>query len=348
MHNLTQLTEQVKEEFADLRSYVVPTEDVRMTDAGRLSTGKNEFPVTPDGYDSLAENADIPKPFFQKLPTDLEAMLFNRCFAKRLSDKRLPHDIRINLNKDRWVVGFDDPHLLRISPVKLMEKMVSSLPDGLPAEKIEVATYTSSSKRLQISCFSPKIIAEPRAGDFINGGVDVVHNLAGNSGTQVSCYLRRMVCSNGAITHVCGEDGQLRARRLHDGRFDEDDMLAQIHRLLIEAWSQLQEKLDVVRGLLNRERVSMDFFRQQRTKFSLNNRIFKAIDQALRADELGTTNSQYDIFNALSRVATQETGLTFRQYRTLSRMAGELSQQTVHKCDKCGNWVVQEDPADAQ
>jgi len=71
MQNLTQLSKQVKEDFADLRSYVVPTRDVRMTDAGRLSTGKNEFPVTLDGLDSLAENADIPKPFFQKLPSPM-------------------------------------------------------------------------------------------------------------------------------------------------------------------------------------------------------------------------------------------------------------------------------------
>ena len=348
MLNLKQLTEEIKKEFTDLHSYVVPTEDVRMTDAGRLSTGKNEFPVTPYGFDSLAENADIPKPLFRRLRSDVQATLFNHCFAERISDKRLPRDVRINLNKDRWVIGFDDLNLLRISPVKLMETIVSSLPNGLSSEQVSVASFDSTPQRLTLSCFSPEIVAEPRAGDIVNGGVDVVHHLVGNAGTQISCYLRRLVCLNGATTHVCGEDRQLRARRLHDGRFDEADIQAQIQRLLTDAWAQLQEKLDVVKGLLDKERVSIEFFRQQRTRFSLNNRILNAIEQALRKDEFGSTKTQYDIFNALSRVATHDADLTFRQHRTLSRMAGEFSQQTVHRCDRCGNWVVQEDPADGQ
>jgi hypothetical protein len=67
------------------------------------------------------------------------------------------------------------------------------------------------------------------------------------------------------------------------------------------------------------------------------------IEHAMYEDELEPTKKQYDIFNAISRVATHDENLTFRQRRTLSRMAGEFSQQTVHQCKTCGQWIVCED-----
>jgi hypothetical protein len=70
-------------------------------------------------------------------------------------------------------------------------------------------------------------------------------------------------------------------------------------------------------------------------RLSLNNRMLTAIRRAIDQDELGPTNTQFDIFNAISRVATHNEALTFRQRRTLSQLAGKFSQQDVHKCDKC-------------
>jgi hypothetical protein len=342
MQNLTQLTRQVKQEYTTLRSYVVSSQQIRLTESGYLSTGKNEYLITRDGLDECAQKGRIPTQFFRRLPPDMRAVLFNRCFEIAISDNEIPREMRVNLNSDNHVVGFEKSDLLRISPEQLMEVVHSSLPNNLRPEEVGVGRFVASHKSLHLSCFSPEIISEPRPGDVINGGIDVVHHLTGDEGTQVSCYLRRLVCSNGAIAHVCGEDKHLRARRLSSGRFDQADMLNQIRRLLQEAWAQLQEKLDAVKGLLQMERLPMDFLRHQRTRFSLSNSILRAIEHALREDELGSTNTQYDVFNAISRVASHEEDLTFRQQRTLSRMAGEFSQQTVHKCDKCGQWVVQE------
>lgn len=342
MQNLSQLTQQVREEYSNLHSYVVLTQNIRMTEAGYLSTSKNEFPITLEGLDQLAHSVDIPKPFFRRLPTDMRAILFNRCLQTTIAEEKIAHDIRINLNRDLQIIGLDDPNLLRINPVKLMEIVGSSLPEGLSVEQINVGRFDSTPRRLNLSCFSPEIVSEPRPGDIINGGIDVLHHLAGDEGTQIFCYLRRLICKNGATAHVCSENRQLRARRLHNGRFDEADMLTQIHRLLNEAWSQLDKKLDAVKGLLDKKSVPLNFLRQQRTRFSLNNRMLRAIEHATREDEFGMTDTHYDIFNALSRVATHDNTLSFRQQRTVSRMAGEFSQQTVHKCGKCGNWIVRQ------
>ena len=339
MENLIQLTERVEETYGSLPSYEVSSEKISLTDAGCLDTGKNQFPVLFESLDQLADKAHIPTHFFRKLPPDLQATLFNRCWQGVISDGRIPRRMRVNLNAASQVIGFDDPRLLRISLVKLMEAIQSSLPRELSPEQIGVARFDSTPHRLWISCFSPAVEGQPQPGDIVNGGVDVVHYLSGDKGCQIFCYLRRLRCKNGLVVHVCQEDRQLRARRLANGRFDEADMLVQIQRLLNEAWAQLPAKLQAIEGLLHKDRMPIEYLRQHRTRFSLNDRMLNAIERALHADEFDPTGTQYDILNALSRVATHNETLTFRQRRTLNRMAGEFSQQTAHRCEKCGQWV---------
>ena len=65
-----------------------------------------------------------------------------------------------------------------------------------------------------------------------------------------------------------------------------------------------------------------------------------AIGAAMDRDEMEATHSAYDMYNAISRVATHDFELSDRQQRTLSRMAGELSQQSARQCDSCGQWVL--------
>jgi hypothetical protein len=340
--NLAQLTQQIADEYARSHSYVIPTEKVALTQSGRLSTGKNEFSLSRDASEQFARMLGIPFRFYQSLEPDLRSLLFSRRFRINAADAGIGREIRLYLDGDNQIIGYDSPRLLRINPVALMAAVNSSLPKGLCAEEVGVSKLDISAKRLHLRIFSPDKKVEPRPGDIINGGIDVIHYTTGELSTQVHCYLRRMICSNGAITHVCSDNRHVRARRLHDGHFDEKDMLGQIDRLLSEAWRQVTSKLDAVHGLLERERVSSDFLRQQRTRLSLNNRIIQAVDNAIGRDEFGPTNTQYDWFNAISRVATHDEQLSFRQFRTLSRLAGEFSQHNVHRCSQCGNWVIRE------
>jgi len=224
--------------------------------------------------------------------------------------------------------------------VTLMEIVNSSVPEHLSTEQIRISRLYRSNNKLSFSCFSPQIIAEPRVGDIINGGIDVHHSTSGEFGTQVRCYLQRLVCKNGACTHICKDEKHLHARRLANGRFDQQDMVNQLHRLFKETWAQLDEKLQAVHGLLGKEKVSIDFLQQQRTRFSLNNEMLREIEIAVNHDELGPSNTQYDIFNAISRVATHSESLSLRQRRRLMFMAGEFSQQDIHRCSQCGSWIV--------
>ena len=164
MDSLLLTTEKIRERYAGSKSYVIPSEKIALTDGGFLSTGKNEFSLTFEGLDQFAEITNIPKPFFRTLEPDLRSMIFNRRFQARLFDQRMPHDIRINLNQEAQIIGFDDPKLFRISPVTLMDLIGSSLPKNLSAEKVKVARADIGTKTLQISYVSPEnITSMPRA-----------------------------------------------------------------------------------------------------------------------------------------------------------------------------------------
>jgi len=338
--NLVQLTQQVTEEYANQRSFVVPTKQISLTKTGLLSTGKNEFILSVEGSEQFARRFKIRDLFF-RLPLDLRAAVFNHFFHAAVAEGSIGSDIRINLNKEQQVIGFDDPKLLQIKPVKLMQIVNSSLLDSLSAEQIEVSRLHLTPAILSFSCYSPEKETEPRVDDIVNGGIDVHHSASGEFGTQIRCYLRRLACSNGACTHICEDEKRVRARRLHDGRFDEKDMLEQIRRLLTQAWLQIDAKLEAIKGLLNKERVSPEFLRQQRTRFSLSNGVLHSIEVAMNNDELGLTETAYDLFNAISQVATHDNSLSLRQQRRMMFMAGEFSQQTVTRCPRCRSWVIE-------
>jgi len=342
MLNLCQLSEEIAECYSGFKSLTIPTAKVRLNEKGKLSTGKNEYPLSEESYDSLAEVAEMPRPFFKRLDPDVQATLFNHCFPISNRVRKIGRDIRLNLDEDQRVIGFDDPHLWRITPKKVMEVVCDSSPPGLSPEKIEIHRYELTPRRIHFSCFSPQIIKEPQPNDIINGGIDLVHNLTGDEGTQILCYFRRLVCANGAIAHVCSDSKQLRARRLPYSQYDETKLLKQIQKVLTETWTQLNDKLEAVTELLKKDRLSKQIIRQMRTRFSLNNMMIKTIEDALHNDELGETNTQYDYFNAISRVATHERWLNPRQQRTLSRLAGEFSQQTSNLCKECGQLMFEE------
>jgi hypothetical protein len=339
--SLTQLTERIENEYAGLRSLVLPTQAITLTEDGLLHTGKNRFVLTREASKQLARLLRIPPHFYLTLEPDLRAIFFNRRFQIRAAEADLGQDIRITLNNDYHIIGYDNPKLLRINPLALMEAVNSTLPKGVSAEHVRVSRSYLTTNLLSFSCFSPEIVTEPRVGDIINGGIDVHHSATGGFATQVRCYLRRLVCENGATTHICADEKHLRARRLSNGKFDEKDMLDQIQHLFTQAWAQIDSKLQAVKGLLEKEKASTDFLRQERARFSLNNRLIREIENALDTDEIGPTGRQYDFFNAISRIASHNGSLSLRQQRRLMFMAGEFSQQDVHRCPQCGSWVVQ-------
>ena len=340
--NLAQLTQQIRDHYSGLRTDTYFAEKISLNDDGLLQVNQNEYPVKAEAAEQFWCVLHIPKDFMKRVPSDIRSRIFNHFFHQALTKREIPNEIRLIFDNNDHVIGYDDPSLHTIDPITLCETVNNLLPNGLLAEEIDVSRLTLKPDLISFSCYTPQIMIQPRKGDIINGGIDINHSITGSSATQVRCYLRRLVCENGATTHVCNDSNIVRSRRLSNKDFTQADMHGQIYRLISEAWKQLETKLAGITNLLSIERVHSDYIKQLRTKYSLNNNMLKAFNKAIDEDELGTTNTQYDWFNAISRIATHVDTLSMRQQRTLMSMAGEFSQQHVHKCDQCGSWVIEE------
>jgi hypothetical protein len=80
--NLPQLTQQVAEAFGGSASYVVPTEQISLTESGRISTGQNEFPLRREAVMQFARLLDVPGQFFSKL--EMAAVSCPRWLQRRM------------------------------------------------------------------------------------------------------------------------------------------------------------------------------------------------------------------------------------------------------------------------
>ena len=170
MKTLHQLTQEISEKYAGLSSFVVSSQIIGFTESGLLNTGKNEFTLTLDGCKQFARRSNIPASFLLKQETDLRAMILNRCFHNEVADGSIGREIRINVNKENQVIGFDDSKLLKINAFTLIQVINDTLPRnrGLSAETIRVSRLHTSPSILSFSLYSPDIESQPRVGDTVN------------------------------------------------------------------------------------------------------------------------------------------------------------------------------------
>lgn len=335
MQNLTLLTEQIETYYGRYSRATFRMETLQMQETGLLKAGSQEYLISRDGLKQFARQEGVPADFFAELDPDIRALIFNRRLEKLMKHQ----DITLVFDNQNHIVGFDDPQLFHISPLELLEILYAALPGGLVAEEIAIGRLYLSDSEISFSCYSPQIQEELLPGDIINGGIDIHHALTGICATQVRCYLRRLVCSNGATVHICSNQQSLRSRRLANRNFQAADMVQQLRTLFQQAFQQLEHKLAALHLLLKEPMIDLASLEQVRAKYSLNNTIISQIENALPKDPRGPTGTQYDVFNAISFVATHHAELTLRQQRTLLHMAGEISQSHVRQCSQCGTWI---------
>ena len=206
MVSLDQFTQQIENKYANTKTETVSTQQIALTTEGLLRVGKKEMPMTTDALCQFARFGKIPTQFFLEIPSDLRAAIFNRLLPKRLASSSLAHNIRLTVDNQDQIHGFDDPTLHKLEPVILMKILKNSLPNNLSADQVEVGNYYLRNNIMSISCYTPIFFTEPRKGDIINGGVDIYHSITGEMATQVRCYIRRQICQNGATAHICSNE----------------------------------------------------------------------------------------------------------------------------------------------
>jgi hypothetical protein len=335
MTSLSDVTQQLKDRKARLEVVRIPSDKVHMTPEGLLVVSDRQLPTSTEAQLELATYAGIPSVFFTQCPPDLQAVMFNKLFPIRVPTQDIPCEMGVAI-LDNKVISVASSHLESLASLDVLELVLDEAPKELRNEESLVVDRFHLNGWTGISLTSPSIKTEPRPGDIIQAGVDFYHSDAGSFATQVSTYLLRLVCKNGALVRVCEHDRGVRIRR--DSHIDRDELIRRARRMAALAWSDLDKKLEVLKQLAN-ERVENP--REVIEKISADlglNMSGKLIDGAIRAmgeDEYGNARTLLDIWNAMSRLATHSIEHPLAWRRRMMFASGGILQERIERCPQC-------------
>lgn len=304
----------------------------------RVKIGRERHELTEPAWARFCSYLDIPPNLLPQLGGDVGETVVERLHQVRRRAKGAPERIRFTCRMDGAVVAVSSAHLACASNQEITRAIREALPKRIASETLSVTELNLSETEFELSCCTAQLKAAPRPGDTVWGGITVRHSQAGASPTTVLAYIHRLVCSNGMTQRICLHGHPARTKRPQASHSSELVQEA-ITRQIEQAWAQLRERLDGLKELIEHRMDGDALPETLRRRWSINRDVALEIAQALQNDELGRTYSEYDLVNALSRVATHTRSLAPRYRRYLSLIAGTLAQRHIHHCPVCGSWL---------
>ena len=194
-----------------------------------------------------------------------------------------------------------------------------------------------------------------QVGDIVQGGIAFSHSFLGTTPTTVDLYVFRCVCRNGmALRHCLGHAAISRSRRLKrkDGN-SVGDAVSQVVRMTQERMSHLdalltslgrlpQARIETGLGADDEESMRRFLMPTLRATHLWSDDLWqRVLAPAWRHAHGGNGElHEFAAVNTVTYVATHQQDLSFRQRRTLARLAGLLAFRRVHVCPRCHNAVV--------
>lgn len=288
---------------------------------------------------------DLPPDLLPQLGKGLGGLAFNK--GVQAHGRRAPgtHErVRLALDQEtEEVLALANDRLAFLPNTDVVNAIIEAWPSSIPPETVNVARFHLTSTEFSLDCCTDGLTTEPRAGDVLHGGISIRHSQAGTCPTTFLSFIRRCVCSNGMVQRICLQDRATRTRRCRSENLPTA-MIASIKRQVKGAWDQLIERLETEMAELLNHRVDIRGLPEGlRRRWSISRTVAGEIARALDEDELGRTGTEFDLVNALSRVATHSRSLQPRYRRHLSLAAGMYAQRHVHRCPLCGSWFAEDD-----
>jgi hypothetical protein len=202
---------------------------------------------------------------------------------------------------------------------------------------------------------TPRSQRTVQRGDDIQGGMTVSHSITGEHATTVDLFTLRLICRNGMAQRRCAGHAEIsRARRLKQkGDLSKLAAMDQIERMTRGQIRHLDELLDSFSALpghavgRNPGATAEDAMREflmplLRASHLWSDRMWRDVLSPSWIDEHGGQGelTEFAAVNALTHVATHNSAISFRQRRTLARLAGLLTYRRVHVCPQCHRAVA--------
>jgi hypothetical protein len=323
-----------------------------------LAAGTEAYPLNDDETLRIICSAlQAPGAYLRDLPRELRAELLRH----HLREGHLGADLITVITKSspsggKRLVAFEKGDLLLLSGAEVLDAVVMGIA-GVPAPA-EVKNLCLHDDQIMLDILSEAAAVEPRPGDVIRAGLRVRHSLLGHFATDVSAYIERLACANGAVSRTCIDKKQPRTRRLPASRAGAKELQQhQVERLARAAWEGLAQKLQSIRqlpesrfasdqevvahmrALLSQNRLSTT---QEQRRDGAGENILKKLLAAWEQE--GKESTAYGVMNAVTRLATHGSGLSQRDRFALSRLGGLLAFQHFHLCPRCFSLLSRELP----
>jgi len=287
-----------------------------------------EHEMTTRGLQEAARGVGIPSTYSAKCPIDLLFQNLAFWYSGGCAGKLrffLQHGVVIGCNANR-------PKYY--SNMRLLEQAEQIIGDNA------ILGYHQVHTSLDHSAVSVVVnrTFEAVPGDILYGGVTLQNSVIGERRIEITPYIFRQWCSNGAIT---AENINQWSHRNDDG-----DIGPWVRSSTQSALNALDQEFQQIRRLteISVEGHVPDTLRSLFRKFGIPVTTQKEIVQTAATQRDGQgPGTMYDIWNSVTRVATHSQRLSTRSSRDLQYVAGQITRE-YNLCPHC-HQLVSEDIA---
>ncbi|HQX49414.1 MAG TPA: hypothetical protein PLY87_02325 [Planctomycetaceae bacterium] len=333
----------------------VSTKCVARVSEDKISIGDDNLELTARGWSQLANACKAPADYWGQLPSELRAQnaqyhLDNQSASPGTNRKRCSVEAVANQNR---FVGFRSIHLIHLEFTDVLSAIDDVL--GEARDSYSVNKLFVSDDSISVELTTPRMTHAVQVGDDVQGGIAVSHSILGNHSTTIDLFVLRLLCQNGlALRHCVGHATITRSRRLKDnGAQSRSAAKDQIQRMVVErlkhqtslfgSLSQLPDaQIARAAGTDDEEAIRRFLMPSLRATHLWSDQLWRRVlAPAWRHVHGGNGElNEFAAVNTITYVATHQRDLTFRQRRTLARLAGLLSFRRVHVCPNCNRTVL--------
>jgi hypothetical protein len=337
-----QFCAELKAQEAAVQRHEVAAGDLELLADGalevRASSLTGRFSIAADALPDVAKTGGIPWSYFQDCDPELRSFSFNH---------RVRHAARHDqpaqlVLRNETIVSILNANLLPVPRAEILDTVLNAKPADVAMEDIR-AIAPAWNEDFDVSLVVPARSRAPRPGDLVAFGVNVSEGRDGAVQVHVATF--RCVCKNGATERICdSQHHRLRRPLNHPDR--QRLFLNGVASFAREAWQHWQEHADALEELT---RVSIDPNDRTLLRSRLSQRPFflskRLADQVIDRLQLEIAENQgepsvFDLYNAMSYLATHTERLS-QTYRTRLRLgAGELGRRKSRICEACRQLIL--------
>jgi len=317
-------TEGLSHKDVDLGSEeAVSFQEVMNGQPARVKILGEEHPLTDVGLQYAATCIGIPASYSKKCPYHMLREHLNYWCG-------VPGNKMRFFLRDGKVVGAYKNRPDYHSNVMLHDNILAGIKDT------KVLGYHQVSTDLNYSRFCVVLdkTFEPKTGDPLYGGISVQNSIFGSKALEVTPYIFRQWCSNGAITSESLSKWSRRSNNTDDIALWAQSAADRSVKELNCEFNRIKQLTEI--GVGQPDSTLKSIFR----KFGIPTRTQGIIrDEVAKQNDGMGAQTMYDVWNAVTAVGTHNQALSQESARDLQLVAGEMTKDyTV--CDKCHQVIL--------